>query len=89
MGYLTQDKLVILGAAGAIGSNMMQAALTMQLTPNVCGYDPFAAGMEGAAEEIYHCAFPGLASLGRRISKKRSAVQTISCPPAVPLAKKA
>ncbi len=33
MGYLTQDKLVILGAAGAIGSNMMQAALTMQLTP--------------------------------------------------------
>ena len=38
---------------------MMQAALTLQLTPNVCGYDPFAAGMEGAAEEIYHCAFPG------------------------------
>jgi malate dehydrogenase len=59
MGYLTQDKLVILGAAGAIGSNMLQAALTMQLTPHVCGYDPFAAGMEGAAEEIYHCAFPG------------------------------
>ena len=59
MGYATQDKLVILGAAGAIGSNMMQSALTMQITPNVCGYDPFAKGMEGAAEEIYHCAFPG------------------------------
>jgi malate dehydrogenase len=59
MGYLTQDKLVILGAAGAIGSNMLQAALTMQLTPNVWGYDPFAAGLEGAAEEIFHCAFPG------------------------------
>jgi malate dehydrogenase len=59
MPYLTQDKLVILGAAGAIGSNMLQAALTMQLTPNVWGYDPFAAGLEGAAEEIYHCAFPG------------------------------
>lgn len=58
MGYLTQDKLVILGAAGAIGSNMMQTALTMQLTPHVCGYDPFAKGLEGAAEEIYHCAFP-------------------------------
>ena len=59
MSYLSQDKLVILGAAGAIGSNMMQSALTLQLTPNVCGYDPFAAGMEGAAEEMFHCAFPG------------------------------
>jgi len=59
MSYLSQDKLVILGAAGAIGSNMMQSALTMGLTSNVCGYDPFAAGMEGAAEEMYHCAFPG------------------------------
>ena len=58
MSYLSQGKLVILGAAGAIGSNMMQSALTMQLTPNVCGYDPFAKGMEGAAEEMYHCAFP-------------------------------
>ena len=62
MSYLTQEKLVILGAAGAIGSNMMQTALTMQLTPRVCGYDPFAAGMEGTAEEIYHCAFPGAAA---------------------------
>jgi malate dehydrogenase len=59
MSYLTQDKLVILGAAGAIGSNLMQSALTMQLTPHVCGFDPFAAGLEGAAEEMYHCAFPG------------------------------
>jgi len=59
MGYLSDGKLAILGAAGAIGSNMMQSALTLGLTPNVCGYDPFAAGMEGAAEEMYHCAFPG------------------------------
>lgn len=57
--YITNDKLVILGAGGAIGSNMMQAALTMGLTPNVCGYDPFEKGMKGAAEEMYHCAFPG------------------------------
>ena len=57
--YITNDKLVILGAGGAIGSNMMQAALTMGLTPNVCGYDPFEKGLKGAAEEIYHCAFPG------------------------------
>ncbi len=59
MNYITNDKLVILGAAGAIGSNLVQSALTMGLTPNVCMYDPFAKGLQGAAEEIYHCAFPG------------------------------
>lgn len=59
MNYMTDDKLVILGAAGAIGSNMMQSALTMGLTSNVCGYDPYASGMEGAAEEMQHCSFPG------------------------------
>ena len=59
MSYITQDKLVILGAAGAIGSNLTQAALTMGLTPNVCMYDPFEKGLKGAAEEIYACAFPG------------------------------
>lgn len=59
MNYLTEEKLVILGSAGAIGSNMVQAALTMGLTPNIAMYDPFDKGNEGAAEEIYHCAFPG------------------------------
>ncbi len=59
MSYVTDDKLVILGAAGAIGSNMVQAALTLGMTPNVCMYDPFEKGLQGAAEEIYHCAFPG------------------------------
>jgi malate dehydrogenase len=59
MKYLTEDKLVLLGAGGAIGSNMAQAALTMRLTPNVCLYDPFEKGLQGAAEEIFHCAFPG------------------------------
>ena len=59
MNYLTHDKLVICGAAGAIGSNMVQAALSLGLTPNVVMYDPFEKGLEGAAEEIYHCAFPG------------------------------
>jgi len=59
MSYLTQDKLAILGSAGAIGSNMVQAALTMGLTPNIAMYDPFEKGNQGAAEEIYHCAFPG------------------------------
>jgi len=59
MSYLTEDKLVICGSAGAIGSNMVQAVLTLGLTPNVAMYDPFDKGNEGAAEEIYHCAFPG------------------------------
>lgn len=59
MQYITNDKLVILGAAGAIGSNLAQIALTMGLTPNICMYDPFEKGLQGAAEEMYHCAFPG------------------------------
>ncbi len=59
MNYLTQDKVAILGSAGAIGSNMVQAVLTMGLTPNVAMYDPFDKGNEGTAEEIRHCAFPG------------------------------
>lgn len=59
MSYLSDDKLAVLGSAGAIGSNMVQAALTLRLTPNVAMYDPYAKGNEGAAEEIYHCAFPG------------------------------
>lgn len=59
MNYISNEKLVLLGAAGAIGSNMAQAALTMGLTPNVCLYDPFEKGLKGAAEEIFHCAFPG------------------------------
>jgi malate dehydrogenase len=59
MNYLTDKKLVILGSAGAIGSNMVQAALTMGLTPNIAMYDPFDKGNQGAAAEMYHCAFPG------------------------------
>jgi len=59
MSYLTEDKLAVFGSAGAIGSNMVQAALTMGLTPNIVMVDPFDKGNEGAAEEIYHCAFPG------------------------------
>jgi malate dehydrogenase len=59
MSYLTDDKLAVFGSAGAIGSNMVQTALTLGLTPNVVMYDPFDKGNEGAAEEIWHCAFPG------------------------------
>ena len=62
MSYLTDDKLAVFGSAGAIGSNMVQTALTLGLTPNVVMYDPFDKGNEGAAEEIWHCAHRGTRS---------------------------
>ena len=57
MAFLTNDKLVIVGAGGAIGSTMGQTALTMKLTPNVCLYDVYAPGMEGVMEEMFHCGY--------------------------------
>lgn len=60
MNFLTNDKLTIVGAAGMIGSNMVQTAAMMRLTPNVCLYDPFALGLEGVAEEMAHCGFEGV-----------------------------
>ena len=42
-----------------IGSNMLQTALMMKLSSNICAYDSYAPGLEGAVEEMYHCAFPG------------------------------
>ena len=41
MEFLTNDKLVIVGAGGMIGSNMVQSALMLGLTPNICLYDIF------------------------------------------------
>lgn len=35
MEFLTNDKLVISGAAGMIGSNMAQTAIMMRLNPNI------------------------------------------------------
>lgn len=60
MKYLTNDKLVIVGAAGMIGSNMAQTAIMMRLTPNICLYDPYAPGLKGVAEELLQCGFEGL-----------------------------
>ena len=60
MEFLTNDKLVIVGAAGMIGSNMAQTAMMMGLTPNICLYDPYAPALEGVAEELYACAFEGV-----------------------------
>lgn len=60
MDFLTNEKLVISGAAGMIGSNMAQTAIMMQLTPNICLYDPYAPALEGVAEELMHCGFEGI-----------------------------
>ena len=59
MKYLTNEKLTIVGAGGMIGSNMAQTALMLGLTPNICLYDIYGPGVNGVAEEMYHCAFPG------------------------------
>jgi malate dehydrogenase len=55
MEFLTNEKLVIVGAAGMIGSNMAQSAIMMGLTSNICLYDVFSP--EGVAEEMRHCGF--------------------------------
>ena len=55
MQYLTNEKLVIVGAAGMIGSNMAQSALMMGLTTNLCLYDVFSP--EGVAEEMRQSGF--------------------------------
>lgn len=59
MMYLTDKKVAVLGAAGAIGSNMVQDLLSTGTAGRIAMYDPLAGPLEGAAEEIYHCAFPG------------------------------
>lgn len=60
MKYLSDEKLVIIGAAGMIGSNMAQTAIMMGLTPNICLYDPYEPGLKGVAEELLQCGFEGL-----------------------------
>ncbi len=55
MNFLTNEKLTIVGAAGMIGSNMVQTALTMRLTSNICLYDVFSP--EGVAEEMRQSGF--------------------------------
>ena len=56
--YLTNEKVAVLGAAGAIGSNLAQTLLASRTASRVAMYDPFEKGLQGAAEELYHCAFP-------------------------------
>ena len=58
MSYLTNEKVTVLGAAGAIGSNLAQTLIASGTANTVCMYDPFAQGLQGTAEELYHCGFP-------------------------------
>ena len=55
MEFLTNEKLTIVGAAGMIGSNMVQTALTMRLTNDICLYDVFSP--EGVVEEMRQSGF--------------------------------
>src|SRR5205085_413922 len=57
--YLTDKKVAVLGAGGAIGSTLVQDLLSTGTASRIAMYDPYALGLEGAAEEIYHCAYPG------------------------------
>lgn len=59
MKFLTEEKLIIVGAGGMIGSNVAQSALMLGLTPNICLYDIYEPGVHGVYNEICHCAFEG------------------------------
>lgn len=49
MEFLSNDKLLIVGAGGMIGSNMVQSALMLGLTPNICLYDIYEPGVHGVS----------------------------------------
>ena len=68
MATLTNDKLVIVGAGGMIGSNMVQSVLMLGLTNNICLYDIYEPGVHGVYDEMCHCAFP----MPLRLSRVRS-----------------
>ena len=56
--FLTDEKLLIVGAGGMIGSNMAMIAAMLRLTPNVCLYDVYEPGNNGVLLEMQHSAFP-------------------------------
>lgn len=60
MSFLTNKKLLIVGAGGAIGSTMAQLAAVKKLSSNICLYDPYLQGLEGVYEEMRHCGFDGI-----------------------------
>ena len=60
MEFLTNEKLTIVGAGGMIGSNMVQTAAMMRLTPNICLQDVYEPALQGVYEEMRHCGFEGM-----------------------------
>ena len=52
--FLTDEKLLIVGAGGMIGSNMAQIAAMLRLTPNICLYDVYEPGNNGVLLEMQH-----------------------------------
>ena len=71
MAFLSNEKLLIVGAGGMIGSNMVQSALMLGLTPNICLYDIYEPGVHGVFDEMQQCAFPG-ANLSYTVDPKEA-----------------
>ena len=53
MAFLTDEKLVIVGAGGMIGSNMVQSVLMLGLTPNICLYDIYEPGVHISMSPVF------------------------------------
>ena len=85
MATLTNDKLVIVGAGGMIGSNMVQSVLMLGLTNNICLYDIYEPGVHGVYDEMCHCAFPAqtsaIPSMPLRLSRVRSTSSPVAALP--------
>ena len=58
MNYVTNAKVAVMGAAGAVGSNIVQSLLATGAANRIAMYDPYGPGLDGAAAEIHHCGFP-------------------------------
>jgi malate dehydrogenase len=58
--YVTGEKVAVLGAAGAIGSTLVQCLLSSRTANRIAMYDPYVKGLEGAAEEMYHSGYPDI-----------------------------
>ena len=48
--YLTNEKVAVLGAAGAIGSNLVQSLLQTGTANRISMYDPLEGPLKGSAE---------------------------------------
>ena len=78
MAFLSNEKLLIVGAGGMIGSNMVQSALMLGLTPNICLYDIYEPGVHGVFDEIQQCAFKGANVTYTVARRKHSQAQSTS-----------